>query len=99
MAYLGFSAHTGELSDNHEIIRVDAKNLYNTNPASPKAGGDGTSEAAPQKGKQWDPTQGKSKRGGSWSWFFFKLLLFILVAAGAYVGFTIWRSQQRGSRF
>ena len=26
--YMGFSAETGELHDNHEIIRVDANNLY-----------------------------------------------------------------------
>jgi len=28
VAYLGFSAETGELSDNHDIISVQTKNLY-----------------------------------------------------------------------
>lgn len=28
-AYLGFSAHTGELSDNFDVIEVETRNLYN----------------------------------------------------------------------
>jgi mannose-binding lectin 2 len=35
VAYLGFSAETGELSDNHDIISVNARNLY-LNPAGAK---------------------------------------------------------------
>ena len=27
-AYLGFSAHTGELSDNFDIVKVETRNLY-----------------------------------------------------------------------
>ncbi|KAI9791117.1 MAG: hypothetical protein M1816_004348 [Peltula sp. TS41687] len=110
VAYLGFSAHTGELSDNHDIIRVETKNIYNVNPSSPKPGGDRASDAAGakkesknMKGKPFDPNQAQSHEGGGggggggWSGFFFKVLLFVVVAGGAYVGFTIWRS--RGSRF
>ena len=28
VSYLGFSAETGELSDSHDIISIDTKNLY-----------------------------------------------------------------------
>ena len=34
VAYLGFSAETGELSDNHDIISVKSKNLYQSQSGS-----------------------------------------------------------------
>ena len=36
-AYLGFSAHTGELSDNFDIISLETKNLYS--PVAAQGGG------------------------------------------------------------
>lgn len=94
VAYLGFSAETGELSDNHDIISVNTKNLYNTNSRP------GGSKSAPraESGRQRDKKSGKgSKKGGSWTWFMFKLILFVLVAGGGYVGYTAWRTQQKRS--
>ena len=95
VAYLGFSAETGELSDNHDIINVATKNLYDTKgrpdhaaskPGSPGKGG-GTSKKFSKEKKQ----------GGSWSWFFFKIVLVLLVIGGGYAGYTAWRTQQRRS--
>ena len=92
VAYLGFSSETGELSDNHDIISVNTKNLYDTNsrpnPTTPKA--------PSGLGRQRDK-KGKEKKGGSWTWFFFKVLIFFMVAGGGYVGYTAWRTQQRRS--
>ncbi|KAG0647732.1 L-type lectin domain-containing [Hyphodiscus hymeniophilus] len=91
VAYLGFSAETGELSDNHDIISVNTKNLYDTknrpDPSTQKPG----SGSGRQRGKG----RPDKKKSGSWTWFFFKILMFVVVAGGGYVGFTAWRTQQR----
>ncbi|KAH0499022.1 hypothetical protein TgHK011_006241 [Trichoderma gracile] len=92
IAYLGFSAETGELSDNHDIISVVSKNLY----TSPVASGPG--KGAP-KGSYNKVKAKVEKKGGSWTWFFFKIVLFILVAGGAYVGFTVYRAKSKSHRF
>jgi mannose-binding lectin 2 len=94
IAYLGFSAETGELSDNHDIIGIRAKNLYmsagsSSRPAQP--GG---------KGKPSTSKVGKSSgSSGSWMWFFTKILLVFLALGGAYVGFTMYRTKSKSHRF
>ncbi|KAI0593956.1 concanavalin A-like lectin/glucanase domain-containing protein [Biscogniauxia sp. FL1348] len=89
VTYLGFSAETGELSDNHDIISIDAKNLYTTagssTPSKKTPGRGGASKAA------------KQKQGGSWTWFFFKIIFFALAIGGGYVGWTAYRSNQKRS--
>lgn len=96
VAYLGFSAETGELSDNFDIISVESKNLYSagwTGPGHP-------SKDHPSAGRgSGSSTKAQSSSGGSWSWFFLKVVLFGLVCAGGYAGFVAYRSQQRSSRF
>lgn len=87
VTYLGFSAETGELSDNHDIISIDAKNLYMT--------GGTASKPTPGKGSAKSAQQPKS--GGSWTWFFFKFIIFGLVVGGAYVGYTAYRANQKRS--
>ena len=92
VSYLGFSAETGELSDNHDIISVNTKNLYDTknrpDPSTQKPG----SGSGRQKGRK-----SKTEKSGSWSWFFFKVLMFFVVVGGGYFGYTAWRTQQRRS--
>jgi mannose-binding lectin 2 len=96
VAYLGFSAETGELSDNHDIISVKTLNLYQHNTGSNKA----AAAAAEKKGGKASSgsstyvNKGK-KEGGSWTWFFMKFVLFGLALTGAYVGFTVYRARQR----
>ncbi|KAL2167732.1 hypothetical protein VTG60DRAFT_863 [Thermothelomyces hinnuleus] len=87
VAYLGFSAETGELSDNHDIISIEAKNLYHAQPTGGKStpgSGRGKKVASP-------------KEGGSWTWFFTKIFLFFLVIGGGYVGYTAWRANNKRS--
>lgn len=95
VAYLGFSAETGELSDNHDIISVVTKNLYDTtsrqDAAANKPGATGKST-----GKNKNKVA-KDTEGGSWTWFLFKIVLFFMVVAGGYVGYTAWRTSQRRS--
>lgn len=86
-AYLGFSAHTGELSDNFDIISVDTKNLYS--PVASQGGRAGAST----RGGSFQSTS--KKQGGGWGWVFFRTIVFFLVVGGAYVGYTAYRTKQR----
>ncbi|PFH56910.1 hypothetical protein XA68_15777 [Ophiocordyceps unilateralis] len=96
VAYLGFSAETGELSDNHDIISVAAKNLYNTPGA---ASGPGAS-ASKGKGQGAGASHARPPRqGGSWTWFLIKAMLMLAVVAGGYGGWTAYRAKSRSHRF
>lgn len=99
VAYLGFSAETGELADSHDIIKVEARNLYNpdgTRPAKPDS--ESGSKKKNKKNRK-DKYKTSSSSSGGWGWFFLKFIIFGLVLAGAYVGFTAYRAQQAPSRF
>ncbi|KIW95860.1 uncharacterized protein Z519_02924 [Cladophialophora bantiana CBS 173.52] len=91
-AYLGFSAHTGELSDNFDIISVETRNLYN--PVAANSGRDRAAQAR-ASGRGRSPKQ----RGGGWGWFFFKVLLFAGVAGGGYVGYKKYKEKERYEGF
>jgi lectin, mannose-binding 2 len=91
VAYLGFTAETGELSDNHDLISVSTKNLY----APSYAAGAGAGREPGKKGRK----KVKSSGGGSWAWLFFKFILFGVVVAGSYVGYTAYRTSKSRSRF
>ncbi|KAL9058448.1 MAG: hypothetical protein Q9162_001743 [Coniocarpon cinnabarinum] len=95
VSYLGFTAATGDLSDNFDIIGVETKNLYSS------AGGSGRTHGstAGYRGSSSAYREGKQEEGGSWSWFFLKIVLLMVVCGGGYVGWTMYRSQRRGSRF
>ncbi|GKT88119.1 vesicular integral-membrane protein vip36 [Colletotrichum tofieldiae] len=82
-------AETGELSDNHDIISVQAKNLYTTQA------GKSNSKTTPGsgKGKKGSSIKKESGGGGSWTWTFFKIFLFFGVLGGGYVGYTAWRAK------
>lgn len=97
VAYLGFSAETGELSDNHDIVSVKSNNLYGIGGSkSNAADSKRASSARNDSGHVKKRTQ---KKKGSWGWFLFKTLLFFAAIGGAYVGYTIYRTKQRYSRF
>ena len=93
IAYLGFSAETGELSDNHDIVSVRAKNLY----SSPSVSGSKSTPGGKNRGGNKGYT--KAKKGGSWMWFIAKIVLFILAVGGAYVGYTAYRTRSKSHRF
>lgn len=95
LAYLGFTAETGELSDNHDLISVDTKNLYDYEARKNARSGAKVDDLYESKYK----TNYANTQGSGWGWFFLKIVLFLLVLAGAYAGFTAYRSSYRGSRF
>lgn len=89
VVYLGFSAETGELSDNHDIVSIQARNLYisQNTKASP---GSNNSKVRNLRNK---------KKGSSWPWFFAKIGFFIAVVGLVYAGWTAYRINKRTSRF
>ncbi|KAK9373388.1 concanavalin A-like lectin/glucanase domain-containing protein [Lipomyces chichibuensis] len=77
VAYLGFSAETGELSEHHDLISVDVSTLFLPSGQERTTGmGSRTSH---------DQRVRKEKKRGSWFWFFVKLGL---IGGAAYVGYT-----------
>ncbi len=98
ICYLGFSSETGELSDNHDIISVSTTNKYATRQYT-----EGQKQEANRpgrnKGKSNSASSIPSSRSGGWSWFFLKIVLFLIVVVGGYVGWTMYRSSRRSSRF
>jgi mannose-binding lectin 2 len=93
VAYLGFSAETGELSDNHDIISVKSHNLYRKNPGGASSGSKAQSAGSP--GGKTGSSMTREKSSGSWTWFLMKFVLFGLALVGAYVGYTVYRTKQR----
>lgn len=97
VAYLGFSAETGELSDNFDIISVNSKNLYVTGevPSESKKKLEEARKKASKAGKKIS-----REGGGGWGWFLFKVVAFFLVCGGGYVGYnTYMKKSKRSHRF
>ncbi|MCJ1234561.1 hypothetical protein MMC14_002522 [Varicellaria rhodocarpa] len=92
VAYMGFSAETGELSDNFDIISVETKNLYSSQQYE-----NTRKEKDKQRGKSYDPKKSQKSRG--WGWFFVKIVIFGILCGGGYVGYTMYRTSRRHSRF
>lgn len=94
VTYLGFSGETGEVTDKQDIISVTTHNLYDSSTSANRNRGAPTSRGRGGRGRKQPATS-----SGGWLWFFFKIFLFLGAIGGAYVGFTIYRSSQRQSRF
>jgi mannose-binding lectin 2 len=98
VSYLGFSAETGELSDNHDIISVQTKNLYDatTRGQSRKAAEQKRKDRVASKKPSPAYSEGSSSGIGGWLWFFTKVIIGSGVVGGAgYVGYTAYRTRQR----
>lgn len=104
-AFLGFSAKTGELTENHDLHRVQVYSLRNP-PQNYLELTDHDSGVKPNRdssssSKNKNKNKNKStQNGGSWLGFFFKLLLVILVILLAFVGYGIYitKNQRRKER-
>ncbi|KAL2218483.1 putative lectin family integral membrane protein [Thermoascus aurantiacus ATCC 26904] len=99
VAYLGLSAETGELSDNHDIISVTANNLYSVSGGNTRGSGSGAGTTQSGKGRTTTATS-STKTSDGWAWFLFKVLLYFFGAVViGYVAWTLYRAHQRRSRF
>ncbi|KAL0085599.1 legume-like lectin family-domain-containing protein [Phycomyces blakesleeanus] len=81
--YLGFTAHTGEVTDNHDIISVTTRTL----PPKPI-------ESLPEV----PVTKPKKNYGGVWS-FLFKLVAICGAIGVLFVGYRFYENKNRMKRF
>ncbi|EEH42332.2 uncharacterized protein PADG_07152 [Paracoccidioides brasiliensis Pb18] len=105
VAYLGLSAETGELSDNHDIIAINTYSLYSQVPANQRADAVGKKKEkvlsetgkGPAYYRQHDGSgsAGRDRGRGGWLWFLFKVVLFLALVVAVYVGFTAYRASQK----
>ena len=99
VSYLGFSAETGELHDNFDILRLETHNLYSSAPVRPEVSrkAETSKKSKPKKPKtsKKEPVDGESS---GWGWTFVKLVLILVVCGGGYIGWTAYRTSKR-SRF
>ncbi|OAT09978.1 lectin, mannose-binding 2 [Blastomyces gilchristii SLH14081] len=100
VAYLGMSAETGELSDNHDIISISTYSLYDKAPEDKQTGSRGAGRKATQKsktgkGSAYSRSGDDGTGAGGWFWFFFKIIMFLFLILAAYIGFTAFRASQR----
>ena len=94
VAYLGFTAETGELSDHHDIISVNARNVVVPDTNSRGAG------AINQNQGKSRGQKGERNASGGWVWFFVKFFILGFFVVGAYGAYAAYRTSQRSrSRF
>ncbi|TFK50831.1 hypothetical protein OE88DRAFT_1630975 [Heliocybe sulcata] len=86
--FLGFSALTGAVSDNHDVISVTTSSAILSPLDKPRD----KLRSSFFGGRKGDSPSGSS----SWSWFFVKLLLFAGACAGGWFG---WQQYQRKQRY
>jgi len=93
VSYLGFSAETGELSDNFDIVSVETSNLYQTTPGETTAG-------ASRPGGRGGKGRPTLKQSSGWGWTLVKIILFFGICGLGYAVYTTYRtSKKRSSRF
>ncbi|KAI5283374.1 hypothetical protein KEM52_003405 [Ascosphaera acerosa] len=104
VAYLGFTAETGELSDNHDLLGVQTYTIYQDQAGSGGASpaGAGLGAADRKSSRQFKKTNrvetnAVTARSSGWGWFFFKLFLILFVAVGGYAVFTAIRTARLGN--
>ena len=81
VTFMGFTAETGELSDNHDIISIDAKNLYMGPQATNAAGKGGSTRKNKVTGGSSGSSTGSERKSGGWGWFLMKIVFFCFAIA------------------
>ncbi|KAI5302648.1 hypothetical protein KEM56_000491 [Ascosphaera pollenicola] len=98
VAYLGFTAETGELSDNHDLLNVQTYSIYQAPPSDYNpAGAAADRKNARQFKKPNRVDTGANAKEGSWWWTMFKLLLIGGVVVGGYAAFAAIRTSRLGN--
>jgi len=81
--YLGFSSLTGDVSDAHDVISVQANSFV---------------VQSPYNAGRRHPTV-KQKQSKGWGGFFFRFILFCLVCVGGFFGYRTYRDRVASKRF
>jgi len=101
--HFGFSAATGDLSDNHDIISMKLYELDSSDPAADEEEGDQdytqitpkASNAAPHREHVDDEKGSFSTRTQKFFWFLYALLLILVI--GGIVSFWMYKKKQADS--
>ncbi|PGH15753.1 hypothetical protein AJ80_05461 [Polytolypa hystricis UAMH7299] len=96
VSYLGFTAETGELSDNHDLFSVEVFSLYNQKPSPGSVGHAPPVNKGPILKNKNKNSTGGVKQKSSWFWTLMKIVMFFGLLGGVYVGFTIYRASKKG---
>lgn len=91
VVYLGFTAITGEVSDNHDLISISSKNIFSSEAYVAKPDSKGRRPNSAARG-----ATGAQKKGGgilSWIWSLLKLVMLAALLYGAFLG---WRRYKAG---
>ncbi|KAI9331684.1 legume-like lectin family-domain-containing protein [Zopfochytrium polystomum] len=97
--YIGFSSHTGDASDNHDILRVTTSSILNAKtkpPPQPKNAGTTSLGTKTGGGHKATPTlkkgtKGKPKSTSSGPGIVTVLIILLLVAGGGLAGFLYYQ--------
>jgi len=102
--WIGFSALTGDVSDNHDIIRVDThavtlRREFRNARQSPMAA-DAVNNAGAGKLSSGKGRPGNARRGGAAGWFLFlmKIIGVLAFVAFAVAAFRTYNAQQKSRR-
>lgn len=96
--YLGFSALTGQLHDNHDIISVNTLHVWN--PAPNKNGNDPRrGHRAPTAELRKQRNKAMKNRSGGWAWYLIKIFFMGAVVIVLYVLYTNYKTKQRQKRY
>ncbi|KAI0697412.1 legume-like lectin family-domain-containing protein [Cerioporus squamosus] len=87
--YVGFSALTGDVSDNHDIISVTTYSAILSSPDQQRDKLTGSKK----------PGLGGVAGSSGWGWTFIKLLFFVGIAAGALYGYRTYALKQARGGF
>jgi len=86
--YIGFTALTGDVYDNHDIISVNTLSAFLSLP--------GRSRDKINPSNIYGNYQ---KKGGSWTWWLLKWITFTGVAFVLWKGYRAWASSKHGTRY
>ncbi|BFZ54858.1 hypothetical protein PYCC9005_001895 [Savitreella phatthalungensis] len=98
VVYLGFTAVTGEISDNHDLIEVHSKNIFVPDAGSPgakmgKSGRSGDRRLSSSHATSSSLAGGVLSFAISWLWTLLKIAIFVGVSYGAFRGYQRYKSK------
>jgi mannose-binding lectin 2 len=107
VSYLGFSAHTGEVSgiltphpdlnltlDFHDLLSVETKTIYSSTPPNIRPAPPVNEQPAPKKGKGRSQPKIKTKKGDSFGMALLRVVGVLVIMGVGYFVWTAYRAQQ-----
>ncbi|KAI5285771.1 hypothetical protein KEM54_000304 [Ascosphaera aggregata] len=99
VAYLGFTAETGELSDNHDLLNVQTYTIYQAPQSDYNPAGSASDRRSSRQFKKTNrvETGAKARKERGWSFTLLKFFVVGLIVAAGYIAFTAIRTARLGN--